>query len=74
MTSAEGLTDLRRYLDLLRREGEITPIDAEVDPHLEVAEIHRRVVAAGGPALLFKRVKSARFPAVTNLFAPWWRS
>jgi 4-hydroxybenzoate decarboxylase subunit C len=34
----------------------------------EVAEIHRRVIAAGGPALLFTRVRGAAFPLVTNLF------
>ena len=31
-------------------------MSAEVDPRLEVAEIHRRVIAAEGPALLFRRV------------------
>ena len=35
---------------------------------LEAAEIHRRVIAAGGPALLFTNVKGAAFPLVTNLF------
>ena len=35
---------------------------------LEAAEIHRRVVAAGGPALLFSNVTDADFPLVTNLF------
>ncbi len=43
-------------------------IDVPVDPHLEVAEIHRRVIAAGGPALFFENVKDSRFPIVTNLF------
>jgi len=33
-----------------------------------VAEIHRRVIAAGGPALLFTNVKGADFRLVTNLF------
>ena len=37
-------------------------------PALEAAEIHRRVIAAGGPALLFTNVKGAAFPLVTNLF------
>ena len=32
------------------------------------AEIHRRVIAAGGPALLFTNVKGSDFPLVTNLF------
>jgi UbiD family decarboxylase len=33
-----------------------------------VAEIHRRVIAAGGPALLFTNVTGSRFRLVTNLF------
>ncbi len=59
---------LRTFLDLLNRENEIVTIKAEVDPYLELAEIHRRVIAEGGPALLFERVKGSRFPVVTNLF------
>ena len=43
-------------------------MESEVDPHLEVAEIHRRVVAGGGPALLFTNVKGSGFRLVTNLF------
>src|SRR6185369_15507929 len=59
---------LRTFLDLLNGENEITTIKAEVDPYLELAEIHRRVIAEGGPALLFERVKGSRYPVVTNLF------
>ncbi len=62
------LLDLRALLALLRAEGELRVVDAEVDPDLEVAEIHRRVIAAGGPALLFQRVRGSPWPAVTNLF------
>lgn len=62
------LVDLRAFLDVLRREGEVVEIDAPVDPDLEAAEVHRRVIAAGGPALLFKNVKGSPWPAVTNLF------
>jgi UbiD family decarboxylase len=43
-------------------------VESEVDPNLEVAEIHRRVVAGGGPALLFTNVKGSGFRLVTNLF------
>lgn len=43
-------------------------IEEEVDPFLEIAEIHRRVAAANGPALFFKKVKGSSFPVVTNLF------
>ncbi|NGQ96287.1 UbiD family decarboxylase [Brevibacillus sp. SYP-B805] len=60
--------NLRSFLDQLRREGQLTVIDAPVDPYLELAEIHRRVIAEGGPALLFTNVKGKSFPVVTNLF------
>jgi len=61
-------SNLRTFLDLLTRENEIVTIETEVDPYLELAEVHRRVIAGGGPALLFKRVKGSRYPVVTNLF------
>ena len=60
--------NLREFLDLLRREGELVEVEAEVDASLEVAEIHRRVIAADGPALLFRHVRSSALPVVTNLF------
>ena len=66
--SRNRLYDLRRYIDLLRREDELLIIDEEVDPYLEIAEIHRRVIDRQGPALLFTRVKGSSFPVVTNLF------
>ncbi len=66
--SDSGFPDLRAFLDQLRRDGELRVVDAEVDARLEAAEIHRRVIAAGGPALLFSRVRNAELPLVTNLF------
>ncbi len=60
--------NLRSFIDLLRRENEIIEITAEVDPYLEIAEIHRRVIEEGGKALLFRNVKGSDFPLVTNLF------
>jgi 4-hydroxybenzoate decarboxylase subunit C len=59
---------LRSFLDRLTRENEIITIKTEVDPYLELAEIHRRIISEGGPALLFDRVKGSRYPVVTNLF------
>src|SRR5262250_1902864 len=59
---------LRTFLDLLHRENEIVEIKVEVDPYLELAEVHRRVIDEGGPALLFERVKGSRYPVVTNMF------
>jgi UbiD family decarboxylase len=63
-----GFPDLRAFLDDLRRFGDLVEVTAPVDARLEVAEIHRRVIAAGGPALLFRNVTGADFPLVTNLF------
>jgi UbiD family decarboxylase len=60
--------NLRSYLELLRRERDILEVSAEVDPHLELAEIHRRIIEREGPALLFNKVKGSPYPVVTNLF------
>lgn len=43
-------------------------INEPVDPNLELAEIHRRVFRAQGPALLFTQVLGTRFPVASNLF------
>ncbi|MEO7674437.1 MAG: UbiD family decarboxylase [Pyrinomonadaceae bacterium] len=61
-------TNLRSFIDLLRREEDIVEIEAAVDPYLEIAEIHRRVIDVQGKALLFTNVKGSQFPVVTNLF------
>lgn len=66
--SRKIIRDLRSFLEILRRENELLEISVPVDPYLEIAEIHRRVIARGGPALLFTRVKGSSFPVVTNLF------
>jgi UbiD family decarboxylase len=60
--------DLRAFLHELRRDRDLVEVTAPVDAHLEAAEIHRRVIAAGGPALLFTKVRGKAFPLVTNLF------
>lgn len=60
--------NLRSFLDELRKEDQLVEIGAEVDPYLEIAEIHRRVIAEQGKALFFRNVKGSRFPVVTNLF------
>ena len=61
-------TDLRELLSRLETAGDLAVVRCEVDPSLEVAEIHRRVIAAGGPALLFERVRGANLRLATNLF------
>ena len=63
-----GYRNLRDCLADLERTGQLVRIDAEIDPYLEMAEIQRRVYAAGGPALYFASVKGCAFPMVSNLF------
>src|SRR5947209_5123489 len=60
--------DLREWIALLEREGELVRVSAEVDPHLEVTEIVDRTVRAGGPALLFERPKGAQHALLINQF------
>src|SRR5260370_9117179 len=63
-----GYASLRQCVADLERTRQLVRIDTEIDPYLEAAEIQRRVYQAGGPALLYARVKGCRFPMVSNLF------
>jgi 4-hydroxy-3-polyprenylbenzoate decarboxylase len=63
-----GYRSLADCVRELERENQLVVIDQEVDPHLEVAAIQRRVYQAGGPALLFRRAKGTAFPLLGNLF------
>ncbi len=60
--------DLREWISLLEREGELVRVSAEVDPDLEITEITDRVVKSGGPALLFERPRGSRLPLLINQF------
>ncbi len=60
--------NLRTFIQILKEENEIIEIETEVDPYLEIAEIHRRVIDEQGKALFFKKVKGSKFSVVTNLF------
>ena len=60
--------DLRQFLDLLRKSGELKEITAPVDPELEITEICNRTVKKEGPALFFKAVKNSSIPLAINLF------
>jgi 4-hydroxy-3-polyprenylbenzoate decarboxylase len=59
----------RDVVDDLRQGGRLVECDWEVDPNQEAAEIHRRVVASGGPAIYFPKVRGCQFSLVSNLFA-----
>lgn len=58
----------------LEKHGKLVRISSEVDPDQEMAEIHRRVFEAGGPAVFYEKVKGSPFPAVSNLFGTLDRS
>ena len=58
----------------LEKHGHLVRIGDEVDPNLEMAEIHRRVYQSRGPALFYENVKGSDFPAVSNLFGTLERS
>src|SRR3977135_575479 len=60
--------DLREWIALLEREGELVRVATEVDPHLEVTEIVDRTVKAGGPALLFEHPRGSKLPLLINQF------
>ena len=60
--------DLRDFLNLLEQKGQLKRIGIEVDPNLEMTEIADRVLRAGGPALLFEKVKGHTMPVLANLF------
>ncbi|MFA0697738.1 3-octaprenyl-4-hydroxybenzoate carboxy-lyase, partial [Vibrio sp. 10N.222.49.C9] len=60
--------DLRDFLALLEKEGQLKRISHPVDPDYEMTEISDRTLRAGGPALLFENPIGYDVPVLTNLF------
>ena len=52
----------------LERHGQLVRVAAPIDPHLEMAEVQRRLYHKGGPAILFTNPKGTSFPMLANLF------
>jgi 4-hydroxy-3-polyprenylbenzoate decarboxylase len=69
-----GYRSLRQCVDDLERHKQLVRVEAPVDARLEAAAIHRRVHAAGGPAIYFSNVTGCRFPMVSNLFGTMERT
>ena len=63
-----GYRTLRQCVEDLTATGQLVRIEQPIDPHLEAAEIQRRVFRANGPAVYFASVKGCRFPMLGNLF------
>ncbi|MDX1540179.1 MAG: UbiD family decarboxylase, partial [Geminicoccaceae bacterium] len=59
---------LRDFMAHLERTGRLARVRAPVDRALEITEIHTRLLADGGPAVLFENVIGSDMPVLTNLF------
>lgn len=58
----------------LEKHGMLMRISREVDPNLEMAEIHRQVYDKKGKAIFFEKVKGSPFPALSNLYGTFERT
>ena len=64
---------LRDFIDRLEREGRLVRVAEPVSPALEMTEIQTRLIAEGGPAVLFENVRrddgtAYDMPVLVNLF------
>jgi 4-hydroxy-3-polyprenylbenzoate decarboxylase len=59
---------LRDFVERLERAGRLVRVRAAVSPALEITEIHTRLLAERGPAVLFENVEGSAMPVLTNLF------
>jgi 4-hydroxy-3-polyprenylbenzoate decarboxylase len=64
--------DLTSFLGYLGGKGGLRSIAAPIDMNLEITEVHRRTIAAGGPVLRFEQAiaagRPAGMPVIANLF------
>ncbi|MET3504018.1 UbiD family decarboxylase [Halalkalibacter oceani] len=58
----------------LEKNGQLMRVTEEIDPYLEMAALHLKVFEAGGPALLFEKVKGSKYRAASNIFGDLARS
>jgi 4-hydroxy-3-polyprenylbenzoate decarboxylase len=63
-----GFMDLREWIKLLEKEGELRRITAPVDWDRELGAIARKVLEKKGPALLFERIRGYERGRCTRLF------
>ena len=69
-----GYRNLHQAVSDLDERGELLRIRTQLDPDLEIAEVHRRIFDAQGPALLFENVKGSPFRALSNLYGTFERT
>jgi 4-hydroxy-3-polyprenylbenzoate decarboxylase len=58
----------------LEKHGHLVRIKEEIDPNLEMSAVHLRIFAAGGPAILYEKVKGSKYMALSNLYGNLTRS
>jgi 4-hydroxy-3-polyprenylbenzoate decarboxylase len=63
-----GHKDLREFIRVLEKAGELKRITEPVSRELEITEITDRVCKGYGPALLFENVLGSDIPVAMNLF------
>ncbi len=63
-----GFMDVREWLGVLEKAGELRRIGAEVDWDRELGAVARRVLEKKGPALLFENIKGYRTGRCTKVF------
>jgi len=61
--------NLGKFLDALKKAGDLHVVREPVDPDYEVGEIAQRAVREGKPALLFTNVKGSSLPLAMNALA-----
>ncbi len=59
---------LREFMVHLETRGALVRVKEPVSPVLEITEIHTRLLADRGPAVLFENVEGFAMPVLTNLF------
>jgi len=64
-----AITDLRQFIQVLERDGELLRIGSEVDLKFEISGYIRNTSDVAGPALLFENVKGHSMPVVGGLYS-----
>jgi 4-hydroxy-3-polyprenylbenzoate decarboxylase len=65
---AMAYESLRDFIERLESAGRLVRVSVPVSPRLEITEIHTRLLAEQGPAVLFENVEGSSMPVLTNLF------
>ncbi|MGB0696007.1 MAG: UbiD family decarboxylase [Rhodospirillaceae bacterium] len=73
MAAPKSFESLRDFMAHLEREGRLVRVKTPVSPELEMTEIQTRLLAEGGPAVLFENVQrpgrsTPDMPVLVNLF------